>query len=171
MKAKRTLAVISAVALVATLTTAAFASGDVKGEFKKERPAMGEMQRPERVELTDEQRAEMPMFGGMRGERPEFGGKRGEFSGEWPELTDEQKAEMLVEMKARLAEDLAEGKLTEEQYDEMLAAVEAGKMGFMRGGIRGGHPGFDGECPEFDGKRGEFNGERPEFDGARPGRL
>ena len=48
--------------------------------------------------------------------------------GERTELTDEQKAEMTARMKDRLAQQLSDGKITQEQYDQCLTSVVDGKM-------------------------------------------
>ncbi|MDD6564286.1 MAG: hypothetical protein PUF08_04315 [Clostridiales bacterium] len=45
---------------------------------------------------------------------------------EKPELTDEQKAQLLEDMKAKLAEKLEAGEITQEEYDERIAAIESG---------------------------------------------
>ncbi len=46
--------------------------------------------------------------------------------GNKPELTEEEKAARAEKMKAKLAEKLAEGKITQEEYDAVLAKIEAG---------------------------------------------
>ena len=43
-----------------------------------------------------------------------------------PELTEEEKAARVEKAKAKLAEKLAEGKITQEEYDEALAKIESG---------------------------------------------
>ena len=103
--------------------------------------------------------------GEMRGIR---GGRLG-FKGEMPELTDEQKAEMeakraemQTELKARLAQELADGKITLEQYDERISAIEKGDIGCMRG-VK---PGFKGEMPELtDEQKAEMEAKRAEMRG------
>ncbi|MDD2233864.1 MAG: hypothetical protein PHZ11_02230 [Desulfitobacteriaceae bacterium] len=186
MKAKKLLAVISAIALIGTMTTVALAENNTKGNFSKERPVMTDMQKLQRVELTDEQKAEkvaemkeklaqnladgkiiqeqydemiaafengdFSKFGGMRGDRSGFGGKK-------TELTDEQKAEMEAKMKEQLVQALADSKITQEKYDEMIVALEKGET-FMFGGMRGDKQGFNGKCSEFDGKRSELTDEQ-----------
>ncbi len=52
--------------------------------------------------------------------------KGGKDKAEKPELTEEEKAARAEKAKARLAEKLAEGKITQEEYDEKLAKIEAG---------------------------------------------
>ena len=68
------------------------------------------------------------------------------------ELTEEEKAAKAEEMKANrkkaLDEQLAAGKITQEQYDEAIAKVEAGEFGF---------PGQ----PHWGGRPGKFGGNRP----------
>lgn len=53
----------------------------------------------------------------------------------WSILTDEQKAQLVSDAKAKLAQDLADGKITQAQYDERIAAIDSGEMPF---GKRGG---------------------------------
>lgn len=94
-----------------------------------------------------------------RGLRGMFGMGMKAFSGEGERtaLTEEELAERLDEMKARLAEKLADGDITQEQYDEILAKLEAGEMPgrgsrgmFGMGGI-GGMGGMDpDDCPMMD---------------------
>ncbi len=95
-------------------------------------------------ELTQEQYDEIIAkveSGDLRG----FGGKRHGFAGEEkPELTEEQKAEMVENAKAKLDEKLASGELTQEQYDEIIAKVESGDLR----GFGGKRHGFMGELPE-----------------------
>ena len=75
----------------------------------------------------------------------------GGFFKERPELTDEQKVEMQSKMKDRLAQDLADGKITQEQYDAIINGEippmgnghGRGGKGFPGGmGNPGGRPGF-----------------------------
>ena len=42
------------------------------------------------------------------------------------ELTDEQIAERVEHMRERLAQRLADGRITQEEYDERIAAIESG---------------------------------------------
>jgi competence protein ComGC len=56
----------------------------------------------------------------------------------WNILTDDQKAQLTNDAKTQLQQDLADGKITQEQYDTRLAAIENGEMPFGRGG-KGGH--------------------------------
>ena len=78
---------------------------------------------------------------------------------EMPELTDEQKAEMKAKFLEMLNKRLEQGKITQEQYDEMLTAIENGEMihpGMPMGKPFGFHkpedfnPGEKGEKPEFE---------------------
>jgi hypothetical protein len=139
MKMTKVFAVITVVALLSTTSVVAFAASSTPGNSPKERPA-----------LTDEQRAER--FGGFKnGERPDFGGRG--IKGERPEMTDEQKAEMQAKMQEKLAQALAEGKITQEQYDAMI-------NGDMTGFGGRGH-GFKGEKPEItDEQKAEFGNGR-----------
>jgi uncharacterized membrane protein len=69
----------------------------------------------EHPELTDEQKAEMPTK--PAGERPKP-----------KELTDEQKAEMRAKAIEQTEQLLADGKITQEQYDKQLASIENGEI-------------------------------------------
>ena len=80
------------------------------------------------------------------------------------ELTDEQKAGMEAKMKEHLSQALEEGIITQEQYDERIAAIENTELP-PRGMER---PGFKGEYErDRANARGEMRhpmreGERPE---------
>ena len=54
--------------------------------------------------------------------------KGGKDKADKPELTEEEKAAKAEKMKAKLAEKLAEGKITQEEYDAALARIEAGDL-------------------------------------------
>ena len=103
----------------------------------------------------------------FEGERPIFDGERPKFEGEclkfdWkkPEFTDEQKAELYELMKAKLAQALADRKITQEQYDQMKDAFENGEMHMFRGiEVKK----FDSECPKFEGECLKFDWKKPEF--------
>jgi hypothetical protein len=56
-------------------------------------------------------------------ERPGFGIER-------KELTDEQKAELIKDINENLAKNLSDGNITQEQYDEAIAAIQDGKIPF-----------------------------------------
>lgn len=75
--------------------------------------------------------------------------------------TDEEiaaaKAERRVELEARLAERVADGDLTQEQADEILAAFDSGEGKAFGLGGRGGH----GPRGGFGGFGGFFGGEAP----------
>lgn len=62
----------------------------------------------------------MPMIG--QGHRGGGDGLKG------PTLTDEQKAEMIAQCQSRIAQDLADGKITQEQADQMNTDLENGQM-------------------------------------------
>jgi len=126
-RAKKILAVISIFVLLAAISgTSAFAAGG-SGNTSKERTAMTAAQKAERQAKMEEHRA--------NGEKP----KHDRAKGERPELTDEQKAEMKAKMEERLAKALADGKITQEQYDAMIN----GEMP-MRGERGKGGEGFPG---------------------------
>ena len=78
---------------------------------------------------------------GKKGSRPSF--KMTQQVNKRPELTEEQKAqmetkkaEMLEEAKAKLSQKLSSGKITQEEYDNMLTKLESGKF---EGKIGRGH--------------------------------
>lgn len=56
----------------------------------------------------------------------------------WSILTDDQKSQLISDAKAKLAQELADGKITQAQYDERITAIDNGEMPFgKRGGNRG----------------------------------
>ena len=57
---------------------------------------------------------------------------------ERPELTEEQKAERIAQMKEKLEQRLADGSITQEEFDEKTAALESGEYPFSGRGKRGG---------------------------------
>ena len=71
---------------------------------------------------------------------------------ERPELTDEEKAQMADKMKDRLSEQLEAGRITQEQYDQAIADIAAGKkpMGLAKhkGKGKGKDCSADAERPE-----------------------
>jgi hypothetical protein len=81
-----------------------------------------------------------------------------------PEMTEEQKAQMTERIKANLSAMLEEGKITKEEYEEKISAVEKGDFrGLGRG--RKDRPSFansDGSRPDFcidsAGGRGNMHG-------------
>lgn len=88
------------------------------------------------------------------GEMPGMGSGMGMWNdGERPALSEEDLAERLELMKTHLSEKLADGDITQEQYDDMIARIEAGEMPGRGGrGGRGGHGmGMaQGECIKLD---------------------
>ncbi len=70
---------------------------------------------------------EMPFFGNSKGFGRTNKGDKPDRP-EMPELTEEQKAEILEQAKTDLSEKLANGEITQEQYDEAVAKLEAGEM-------------------------------------------
>ena len=70
-------------------------------------------------------------------------GMKGEMT-EKAEMTEEEKAAKIEELKADLAEKLETGEITQEKYNEIIAAIKAGD--FMRGG--NGGKGVKGEMTE-----------------------
>ncbi len=80
------------------------------------------------------------------------------------ELTQEEKTARLEARKATLAAWLEAGKITQEQYDEQLAKIEAGDFGFRFNGRN-----FKGEKPEMN-REGKPEGDRkPNFSGFQRG--
>ena len=84
--------------------------------------------------------AEVP-DGSVQKERPAFS-----INGEGhkkAELTDEQKAALLEKIRASLDEKLATGDITQEEYEDAVAKIEAGKFTFGGKGFqdRKGKPG------------------------------
>jgi len=67
---------------------------------------------------------------------------------EKPELTEEQIAERIANMKEKLEQRLADGKITQEEYDEKIAALDSGEYPIRDRSKRGGgNKGFKGETP------------------------
>jgi len=77
------------------------------------------------------------------GKAPEMPGRDKDESGEKnrPEMTEEQKSEMLSKMKEKIAQLLADGKITQEQYDQALNDITEGKIPEISGMGRGGFHG------------------------------
>lgn len=77
------------------------------------------------------------------GKAPEMPGRDKDESGEKnrPEMTEEQKSEMLSKMKEKIAQLLADGKITQEQYDLALNDITEGKIPEISGMGRGGFHG------------------------------
>ncbi len=130
--------------------------------MKRSRGSFGEM---EKREPTDEQKTEMAEHINERlaeqlkdgkitqeqynqaitdveeGERPNIlrEGRGGFGNMEKRELTDEQKTEMAEHINERLAEQLKDGKITQEQYDQAITDVEEGERPNI---LREGRGGF-----------------------------
>ena len=146
------------------------------GEFKPMGKGFGKMngQIPEKTELTEEEKAQMlEDMKAKLAEKLEEGKitqeqydekiaaiESGDFKpmgrgfdkmngqpSEKPELTEEEKVQMLEDMKAKLAEKLEEGKITQEQYDERIAAIESGDFKPMNNAPKSGRKAFKGENP------------------------
>ena len=181
MKKTKIFAVIAAVALSLTTSLVAFAANSTPSDLPGERPAITAEQKAEvqskmagRLEqaledgrITQEQH-DAVIDGFQSGEIPDSGwrGFGHGAKGERPELTDEQMVDMQTKMKARLDQALAEGKLTQEQYDAIINGIQDfqngekpsfGEWDFGRGS--------EGERSDFgEGKFGHgFNGEMPEL--------
>ena len=65
------------------------------------------------------------------------------------EITEDQKAEMKATFEAKLKEDVANGKLTQEQADEMLAKFGEGNMPMKGKAPMNRGRGPQGQKPEF----------------------
>ena len=61
-------------------------------------------------------------------------GRKG-MNGEKTEMTEEEKAERVEKIKACLAAKLEAGEITQEKYDEAIAAIESGDYKFGRKGM------------------------------------
>lgn len=55
----------------------------------------------------------------------------------WNILTDDQKAQLANDAKAKLKQDLADKKITQEQYDKMITAIDNGEIPRLGRGERG----------------------------------
>ena len=74
-------------------------------------------------EEYDEKLAKIEARDFMRGNK----GGRG-VKGEKPEMTDEEKADKIEELKTDLATKLEAGEITQEEYDDAVAEIEAGNF-------------------------------------------
>jgi len=70
----------------------------------------------------------------MSGRRSRGNGERRERV----ELTEEQKAERVAQIREKLDQRLADGSITQEEYDEKIAALESGEYPLSGRGKRGG---------------------------------
>jgi len=83
----------------------------------------------------------------MSGRRTRDRGE-GRVRGERAELTEEQKAERIAQMREKLDQRLADGSITQEEYDEKVAALDSGEYPFSgRGKRSGGSRGNKEEAP------------------------
>ena len=141
MKLKKIILIFCALALICSISVtvyAATADGSKNDKNVSSKPIMGfrssRFSEEEESNLTDEQKTEMEAI----------------------------RTEMQEEMKARLAQELTDGKITQEQYDEMIVAIENGEMH----GMRGCRHGFNGERPELtDEQKAEMEAKRAEMQG------
>lgn len=168
MKMTKILAIIGIVVLLGITAIEAFAADNTKNDISKGCPLMTDEQKAEMQlkmeerlaqaladgKITQEQYDSM-LDGSFEGRMMHKFGGRG-FKGGKPDLTDEQKAEMQSKMEERLAQALADGKITQEQYDSMLDGSCEGRMMHKFGGFCGGmmHKfggrGFKGGKPDLD---------------------
>jgi uncharacterized membrane protein len=178
MKMTKILAIIGIVVLLGITAIEAFAADNAKNDISKGCPLMTEEQKAEMQSKMEERLAQaladgkitqeqydsildgscegrmMHRFGSFCGGMMHKFGGRG-FKSEKPDLTDEQKAEMQSKMEERLAQALADGKITQEQYDSILDGTCEGKMckfGDFCGGMmhKFGGRGFKGEKPDLN---------------------
>lgn len=73
------------------------------------------------------------------------------------ELTDEKKAEIQAQHKEKLAQELAEGKISQEQYDKMLKNLENWTFPMMRWEKSNHSEYSSGESISFDDVHIEFS--------------
>jgi|GEM_PF-4335494 len=60
----------------------------------------------------------------------------------WNILTDDQKTQLANEAEEKLGQGLADGTITQEQYDKVLEAIDKGEMSFLGKFRRGSHSGM-----------------------------
>ena len=146
--------VIAGLSTALVVTNVASASGrgrDGSRERNRVRVELTEEQIAERLENArerlqqrlDDGRITQEEFNEMSaaidsGEYPFAGRNRRGGSRERAELTEEQIAERLASARERLDQRLADGSITQEEYDEKLAAIESGEYPFSGGNKRGG---------------------------------
>ncbi|MGO1580165.1 MAG: hypothetical protein ACTHWZ_01980 [Peptoniphilaceae bacterium] len=142
----------SANTLISEESTNRRSMGRCNGGFgNMERPELTEDQKAEMEENMKERLAEQLEDGNItqeeydqaisdiaEGKRPMFLGRGGFGNMERPELTEEQKAEMEENMKERLAEQLEDGNITQEEYDQAISDIAEGKRPMFSGRGRGG---------------------------------
>lgn len=87
-------------------------------------------------QITQEQYDEM-ITNLENDEFPLMKGRNRGFGFHMMELSEEQKLEMIEQIKERLATELANNQITQEQYDKMIASLENGEFPVMKGR---GHP-------------------------------
>lgn len=63
----------------------------------------------------------------------------------WNVLTDDQKTQLANEAEEKLGQSLADGTITQEQYDKVLESIDKGEMPFWGKFRRGGHSGMKEE--------------------------
>jgi len=134
---KMTITVTVSVLMIAGLTTALAINMTSPGR------GSGRSGRAQAAHVSSEERHP------DRGDRTGSGerGQRGDRSEREREpLTEEQIAERIEKARARLDEKLAEGSITQEEYDEKLALIESGDFRGLRGGKT------RGECTQDDYK-------------------
>lgn len=108
---KKVAAIISASALMLTIGLTALATGDTPDSSDDGVPAI-EKVRPARENKTwENNKPEKDIV-----------------------FTDEQKAQFVADAKEKLEQALSDGKITQEQYDACIAAIENGEMPFAMNG-------------------------------------
>jgi len=146
MKMKKALAIVTTVALVGASSVVVFAAGEAAENKPFGRTLLTEEQRIERQSQI-EQRMTQALADGVitqeqldsfqAGEFRGFDRRFGFEDGERPVLTEEQRAERQARMEQRLIQALAEGVITQEQFDNFQAGEIRG-FGRMLESERGG---------------------------------
>lgn len=154
MKIKKTLAVLAVITLFGVTSATAYAAEDTTSNLDKNRQRISSEQRIEmksrmneyldqalaKGKITQEQ-YDVKINDSRNDKMPGFGGQG--FKEKMDNLTDEQKAEIQSKMEEHLTQALAEGKITQEQYDTRINDFKNGQMP-GRGGF-----GFMGKMSGF----------------------
>ena len=161
---------IIAVVTILSLSCAAAYSAGFPGRHKRMNNRQNDsqiMQKREKPEMTDEQKAKMQEklkeelaakleSGEITKEeydaaiskvesgefKPDRGMMRGR-KGEMPEMTDEQKAKIQEKLKEDFSKKLESGEITKEEYDEAIAIIDSGDFDIgmaMKRGPKGEKP-------------------------------
>ena len=144
---------------------------EMKAKFEaklKEEVANGKITQEKADEmLANFGKGKMPM---MSRQAPKMG-KMSPKGGQMSELTEEQKAEMKAKFEEKLKQEVANGKITQEKADEMLANLGEGKMPMMgRQAPKMGKMSPKGrQMPELtEEQKAEMKAKSEDFKGQRP---